>query len=277
MDFYLGTQILAIALLLELPYLLVTKKQYPWHELWTSIFVDGLRLLSDVTIFSVFLAINIAIWRHRIFNIQFFSPVLEFIFLFVLYDIFYYILHMGSHKLRFMWASHIVHHSSEDYVIVGHVRAGFFPWQPIFFPFALLGFDPVMFFFAASLDRIYQVLIHTEAFDSFGILDYVFNSPRLHRWHHSKKGPSGGKNIAGVFIIFDRMFGTFIDHGEEEIGILGMPRKITPWDLVLYEYRKMFRDFREQKGFKNKMTVFIRTPKATAQRERRTKEIIWHP
>jgi sterol desaturase/sphingolipid hydroxylase (fatty acid hydroxylase superfamily) len=125
----------------------------------------------------------------------------------------YYWFHRLSHRVAWMWATHAVHHSATQMVLPAAIRLG---WTELvsggwiaFVPLALLGFAPEMIGLLLGLNLLYQYLLHTEAPISFGPLEWVLNTPRHHRVHHSCDAAFLDCNFGGVLILFDRLFGTF--------------------------------------------------------------------
>jgi sterol desaturase/sphingolipid hydroxylase (fatty acid hydroxylase superfamily) len=131
---------------------------------------------------------------------------------FVASDFFYYWFHRWSHECALGWFSHVVHHQSEDYNLSVALRQD--AWQPFFslwfqLPLAVLGLDPHTFASAYGFMIVYQYWIHTRFISTLGPLEWVLNTPSHHRVHHGVDAPYLDKNHAGVFIIWDRLFGTF--------------------------------------------------------------------
>ncbi len=158
---------------------------------------------------------------------------------FFLYDHQYYWAHRMSHTMNFLWATHIPHHQSEEYNLSVALRQGAF--QGAFFwvfylPLAFIGFPPVMFIACAQLDTIYQFFIHTRLVGKLGFLEWFMNTPSHHRVHHAQNEKYIDKNHAGVFIIFDRFYGSFKEEEEEPVyGIVSPLRSFNPfWGTVHY-------------------------------------------
>jgi sterol desaturase/sphingolipid hydroxylase (fatty acid hydroxylase superfamily) len=156
-----------------------------------------------------------------------------FLILFVLVDFCYYWAHRYSHEISLFWGGHVVHHQSEDYNLSVALRQGSFQvfFTFIFFlPLAFFGFDPKSFVLANALGTLYQFWIHTESIDKMGWVELVFNTPSHHRVHHGRNPKYIDKNHAGVFIIWDKMFGTF--QVEEERPTYGITTPLNSWDPI---------------------------------------------
>ncbi len=131
---------------------------------------------------------------------------------FVLSDLAYYWAHRLSHGVNILWIGHVVHHQSEDYNLAVALRQSVLQkvllmW--VYWPLALAGFPPEIFLTCMAVNLLYQFWIHTELIDTLGPLEWVMNTPSHHRVHHGRNPEYIDRNHAGVFIVWDRMFGTF--------------------------------------------------------------------
>jgi sterol desaturase/sphingolipid hydroxylase (fatty acid hydroxylase superfamily) len=150
---------------------------------------------------------------------------------FILVDFAYYLFHWMSHRVNFMWAAHAVHHQSESYNLsvalrqswLQQVYSGFF-----YLPLALTGLPVGAFFLMSSLNTLYQFWIHTQLINRMGPLEWIINTPAHHRVHHGVDDPYIDRNYAGVFIIWDRLFNTFID--EEFSPRYGVVKPLRSWN-----------------------------------------------
>lgn len=170
--------------------------------------------------------------HHRIFDISS-TSVSAAIACLLAYDLMYYWAHRCSHDINIMWGSHIPHHQSEEYNLTVALRQGVF--QGCFFwifylPLALVGFPPALFLTMASIDTLYQFWIHTRTIGKLGPLEWVLNTPSHHRVHHAKNPKYIDKNHGGILIIWDRIFGTFVE--EEEEPIYGTATPLRSWNPV---------------------------------------------
>lgn len=135
-------------------------------------------------------------------------------------DFFYYWFHRKSHEIGAFWAAHSVHHQSEEYNLSVALRQGafqgFFSWA-FYLPLALLGFPPATFITCSALNTLYQFWIHTRLIGRLGPVEWIFNTPSHHRVHHGRNPRYIDRNHAGVLIIWDRMFGTFVPETDEPV------------------------------------------------------------
>ena len=146
--------------------------------------------------------------------------LLMWIFAFIAVDFLYYWWHRASHRVNLLWAAHVVHHQSEDYNLAVALRQSILTALttiPFYLPLAILGVPPIVFFICSALNTLYQFWIHTRLVGTLGPLEWVMNTPSHHRVHHGINPAYIDKNHAGVFIAWDRWFGTFVEEGEEPI------------------------------------------------------------
>ncbi len=146
-------------------------------------------------------------------------------------DLCYYWFHRAGHRMNFIWAGHAVHHQSEDYNLAVALRQSWYiPLVSWVFdvPLALLGFPPVMYLTAKTFNTLYQFWIHTEAIGTLGPLEWVLNTPSHHRAHHGVNPEYIDKNYAGIFIIWDRLFGTF--EPEKDEVVYGTVKPVASWN-----------------------------------------------
>lgn len=164
-------------------------------------------------------------------------------------DLAYYWFHRVSHERRYFWASHVVHHSSQHYNLTtalrqtwtGNVSASF-----IFkLPLVLIGFPPTMVFLFSGISLVYQFWIHTETIKRMGPLELVMNTPSHHRVHHATNARYLDANYAGVLIIWDRLFGTFVPESDAEkprYGIISNLNTFNPIRIAFHEWIAIGRD-----------------------------------
>ena len=183
-------------------------------------------------------------------------------------DFCYYWAHRIGHESRFFWASHIVHHSSQKYNLSTALRQ---TWTGGFFGFIfyitlpILGFHPLMIFTQMSVSLIYQYWIHTELINKMPKwFETVFNTPSHHRVHHGSNPIYLDRNHAGIFIIWDKLFGTFQPELQEEKVIYGLTSNIwtyNPIKIAFLEWVAVFSDaFKAKTSFINKLKYFIKPP-----------------
>jgi sterol desaturase/sphingolipid hydroxylase (fatty acid hydroxylase superfamily) len=181
-------------------------------------------------------------------------------------DFFYYWFHRVSHENRFFWASHVVHHSSKKYNLSTALRqtwTGSFMSFVFWLPLALLGFHPVMILAQMSISLIYQYWIHTELIDKLPKwFEAFFNTPSHHRVHHATNPQYLDRNHAGIFIIWDKLFGTFEPEIEKPVyGLVTNINTYNPIKIAFLEWVNLFKDAVKSKtSLSNKLNYFIKPP-----------------
>ncbi|MCZ8018820.1 sterol desaturase family protein [Novosphingobium sp.] len=169
---------------------------------------------------------------------------------FVLDDFLYYVFHRSAHRVRWFWASHVNHHSSQHYNLSTALRQTWTGWLALSFvfklPLAAIGFPPAMILFCTGVNLIYQFWIHTEAIKRFPRwFEALMNTPSHHRVHHATNPRYLDANYAGVFIIWDRIFGTFVAEVDDEPIRYGIVRQLGTFNLlyaVFHEWIGIARD-----------------------------------
>ena len=186
---------------------------------------------------------------------------------FVLYDLSYYWLHRCHHEIKFLWASHVVHHHGEEFNLSTALRQTgtdfIFKWV-FYTPMLFLGVPPEIFVTVAALNLIYQFWVHTEHIDRLGFLDYIFVTPSNHRIHHAQNKEYIDANYGGVFIIWDIIFGTFKDERKELKPIYGTSKPLKSWNPFWANFEvwtEIFKDTWRTKSWKDKFKVWISRPK----------------
>jgi sterol desaturase/sphingolipid hydroxylase (fatty acid hydroxylase superfamily) len=184
--------------------------------------------------------------------------------LFLLDDLAYYVFHRASHEIRLFWNFHVVHHSSEHYNLSVAVRQSWFSgllhW--IFYaPVMLLGFAPWMFALMHGFNLIYQFWIHTKFIRRLGPLEWILNTPSHHRVHHGVNEQYLDKNYAGVLIIWDRLFGSFVPETEEpRYGIIKPLKSYNPLWINAHAWFEMFAAIRSNRGLRAKLKSIFGSP-----------------
>lgn len=160
------------------------------------------------------------VYEHRIADVGRASAWWSWFVLLFAEDCCYYWFHRTHHEVRLLWAAHVNHHSSQHYNLSTALRQALLTpvTGPIFWtPLALVGFPPWMILTAQAWSLLYQFWLHTEAVDRLGPLELVMNTPSHHRVHHGKNVRYLDRNHAGIFILWDKLFGTFEPEGERVV------------------------------------------------------------
>ncbi|MDC0362363.1 sterol desaturase family protein [Halioglobus sp.] len=184
----------------------------------------------------------------------------------VVYDFCYYWLHRMGHERSILWAAHVAHHQSEDYNLSTALRqtsTGFLLGWIFFIPMYILGVPAEVVVSVGSLNLIYQFWVHTEHIPKLGWYEWFFVTPSNHRVHHAQNDRYMDRNYGGLFIIWDRLFGTFQEELDEEpvvFGIRGPLKSFNPLKALTHIYIDMFRDSRRTARWRDKVKVwFART------------------
>ena len=167
---------------------------------------------------------------------------------FIALDFLFYWSHRISHRVRLVWATHQAHHSSEYYNFATALRQkwngsmGIIMWTPL----PLLGIPPAVVFGVYSLNLIYQFWVHTERIGKlWKPVEFVMNTPSHHRVHHGSDAEYLDRNYAGVFILWDRLFGTFrAETFRPRYGLTTPVGTHNIWRLQTHEYASIGRDVR---------------------------------
>lgn len=189
----------------------------------------------------------------------------SWLILFFIDDIAYYWFHRVSHEMRLFWNFHVVHHSSQYYNLSVAVRQSWFSgilhWV-FYAPLMLMGFAPWMFAVMHGFNLIYQFWIHTRFIDRFpGWVEFIFNTPSHHRVHHGVNNPYLDKNYAGVLIIWDRMFGSFVPETEEpRYGIIKPLRSFNPLWINTHAWVEMFEAMKTRPTLRGKLKCVFASP-----------------
>ncbi len=215
-------------------------------------------LFTKAMVFGIFTFVH----RFAIFNIgyQWWAWAL----IFFADDFSYYWFHRISHECRFFWASHVVHHSSQRYNLGTALRQTwtgtfmswiFWAWLP------LVGFPPLMVLTMQAVSLLYQFWIHTELIRNMGPLEAVLNTPSHHRVHHGTNHEYLDRNHAGILIVWDRMFGTFIP--EKEKVVYGLTKNIgsyNPFRIAFHEWVDIWHDVRQSPDWRLKLKYVFGRP-----------------
>jgi sterol desaturase/sphingolipid hydroxylase (fatty acid hydroxylase superfamily) len=191
------------------------------------------------------LALYDRLYAHRLFEPG--TGAMAFVLLFFAEDLTYYAWHRASHEVRFLWAAHENHHSSQYYNLSTALRQSWttpFTVPLFYFWLPLAGFTPAMIATQISLSLIYQFWIHTELIDRMPAwFEAIFNTPSHHRVHHGANVDYLDRNHGGILIVWDRLFRTF--EPEREPVVYGLTKNVdtfSPPRLAFHEWIAMFRD-----------------------------------
>ncbi len=239
------------------------RKTYRLNDAVTNINLGTLDQLTGTFTKVVNIGIYTLVFEQlAFFNIE--ANWTSFWVLFVLYDLCYYWSHRMAHEISLFWGGHVVHHQSEDYNLSVALRQSStsFLWSfPFYLPLALMGFSPVQMVFVAGFNLLYQFWIHTEHVGKLGWFEWVMNTPSHHRVHHGRNPKYIDRNYAGVFIIWDRMFGTFTE--EEERPTYGITKPLNSWNPLyanVAHYVDLWQTIKKTRSLGDALRVLFRPP-----------------
>ena len=204
------------------------------------------------------------LYEHRIVDIV--EPLGGWSWVVLLFaeDCCYYWFHRAHHEIRFLWAAHVNHHSSTHFNLSTALRQPLLtPFTgPIFWaPLPLIGFPPWMVLTAQAWSLLYQFFLHTEIVDRLGPLELVMNTPSHHRVHHGNNVEYLDKNHAGIFIIWDRLFGSFeLERSRVIYGLTKDIRTYNPLRIGFHEVTAMGRDVSRAPNLLARMGYILRPP-----------------
>jgi alkylglycerol monooxygenase len=184
----------------------------------------------------------------------------------VFYDFCYYWLHRAGHETAIFWAAHVVHHQSQDYNLSTALRqtsSGALLGWVFYIPMALAGVPPLVFGIVALIDLLYQFWVHTEHVGKLGWFDRWFCSPSNHRVHHAVNDMYLDKNYGGIWVVWDRMFGSFKDEDLAQPCIYGTRSPLNSWDPLWANaegYASMLKDAWHAQSWMDKLRVLYKPP-----------------
>ncbi|NNE66849.1 MAG: sterol desaturase family protein [Pyrinomonadaceae bacterium] len=245
------------------------RDEYDSKDAWTNILIG---LIS--AIFGTLLALATSIVYITIYELSPFkmpmNSVWPWLILIIADDLLYYWFHRISHESRLFWNFHVVHHSSYRYNLSVAVRQSWFSgvlhWI-FYLPAAFVGFPFWAFALVHGFNLIYQFWIHTELVDRLGPLEWILNTPSHHRVHHGINPQYLDKNYAGIFIVWDRMFGTFEPEDEPvEYGITTGMDSYNPLWINTHAWFEMLEKLRSRSGFLEKLRCIFLSPDMNLER-----------
>ena len=229
----------------------------------------GLGVMSQVTgVFGKLLRIGVytlAFEHVALLRLPADAPWV-WLFALVFYDFCYYWLHRAGHRVAVLWAAHAVHHQSEDYNLSTALRqtsSGFLLGWIFYLPMAVAGVPPLVFASVALIDLLYQFWVHTQQVGKLGWFDRWFCSPSNHRVHHAVNDKYLDKNYGGILIVWDRLFGSFVEEDDAEPCVYGTRSPLRSWNPVwanLQVYRDLALDSWRARSWADKLRVWLMPP-----------------
>ena len=228
----------------------------------------GLLLGNIIVAFAIkgiVLAFHIYLYQFRVFDFVNEVPIWAlWTMTFISIDLVFYVYHRMSHRIRFLWAIHLSHHSSEEMnFAVSFRQAWFGPISkiPFFMILPLLGFDPTIIAVAGVISTLWGIVGHTQVIGKLGPLEWIFNTPSHHRVHHGSNKQYIDKNYGNLLIIWDRMFGTFEPEEEEvKFGLVNNVNTFNPVKVTFIAWMSMINELKQKNSLSEVIKVIFGPP-----------------
>lgn len=242
-----------------------------------SIFMGLMSVVTNGA--AAFITLGMLLWAEQFKMFDLPLTITVIIACFILDDLRYYLHHRIAHRCRWPWAMHIIHHSSQRYSLAVALRQG---WTKHFtgttvlkIPLVLVGFDPILVIFCGALNAVYQFFLHTETIHKLPKwFEAVFNTPSHHRVHHGKNPEYLDSNYAGTFIIWDKIFGTFVPENENSYPDYGLVKDFetfNPFKIFIHEYWGIIKDvFGNNRSIKDRILYIVAPPGWSHDNSRKT-------
>lgn len=237
---------------------------YEKRDAWTSILLGTGAVVVGLPFRFFFLWVLTLLYNVRLFTIE--PTFWGYIALLFAEDCCYYWSHRVNHEVRLFWAGHVNHHSSQHYHLATALRQSWTqPYMMWIFwlPLPLLGFSPKMILMQQAISLIYQFFIHTQLVGKLGPLEWIMNTPSHHRVHHAVNVRYLDRNHAGIFIIWDRLFGTFQAERDDDVPVYGITKNLETNRLMhvaFHEWAAIARDVRRAPDFWTKLKYMFAAP-----------------
>ncbi|MCU1717990.1 sterol desaturase family protein [Pseudomonas sp. 5P_3.1_Bac2] len=229
------------------------------NSLSTGVLSTGFGLLSKV----LGVVTYTFAWQHLALLEMSGSALWVWLLAFVLYDFCYYWNHRLGHERNVLWAAHSVHHQSEEYNLSTALRqtsSGFLLSWVFYLPMAVLGVPPLVFLSVAAMNLLYQFWVHTRHIPKLGWLEWLLITPSNHRVHHAQNPLYMDRNYGGVFILWDRLFGTFQEELDTEPAIFGVTTPLASWNPLWANaqfYLALWRDVTRAQSWWDKLRIWF--------------------
>ncbi|WP_448212840.1 sterol desaturase family protein [Colwellia sp. MEBiC06753] len=240
---------------------------YRFNDALSSLSLGIFSRISGILMAMIPLSAYFWIYQHyAIFQFPNNEPWL-WLLAFIAYDLGYYWVHRFGHRIAIMWGSHVVHHSSEEYNLTTALRQtgtpSAFGWL-IFLPLAFIGISPYLLVACGSLNLIYQFWVHTRHINKLPAwFEAIFVTPSHHRVHHALNRDYIDKNFAGVFIVWDKLFGSFQTEKPDVDIVYGVSHQLNSWNPIwanIQVYWYLLLDALHTKRWQDKVKLWFKPP-----------------
>ena len=218
------------------------------------------NLLTKTSILGFYLFL----YQYRLLDIPSFSLWIQIILTLIVIDFIYYWFHRTSHRVRFFWGIHMNHHSSEEMNFLVSLRQAWFNplfRVPFFFILPLIGFNPFLTFIVGAASTLWAVIQHTQTIGKLGPLEWFMVTPSAHRVHHGVNEEYLNKNFGNLFIVWDRIFGTYAEEKEAVIfGLTTNVKTFNPFRITAFSWIQFVNDFKASNNLSDKFMSFFGSP-----------------
>lgn len=233
---------------------------YDWRAFWTTVRINAWRVVVESLPMGAFLgaSLPLGVWcyEQRLWTVPM-DSVWGWVAMFFVTEFFYYWMHRAGHRIRWYWASHMVHHSGNQYNLSAAFRqsvTGKITGAFIFFaPQCALGFSPDMVLLSYAFNLVYQFWIHTDTIGKLGWLEGWLNTPSAHRVHHGANPEYLDCNYGGTILLFDRLFGTYVPERDDLPVRVGLVQPLTTYSalgILFHEWIKLGRDLMKARSLR---------------------------
>ena len=223
------------------------------------------NILMSFAIKGATLRLHIFLYQFRVFDLVNVIPLWAmWLMTFILIDFVFYIYHRFSHRVRFLWAIHMSHHSSEEMNFAVSMRQAWLgPVSkiPFFIVLPILGLDPTIIAVAGVISTLWGVVGHTQIVGKLGPLEWILNTPSHHRVHHGANSEYIDKNYGNLLIIWDRMFGTFEpEKAKVKYGLVNNVNTFNPIKITFMGWQSMMQDIQKAKNYREVFSIIFGPP-----------------
>jgi sterol desaturase/sphingolipid hydroxylase (fatty acid hydroxylase superfamily) len=248
----------------------VRHQPYDWRACAAS-FADAFgRRAVDTLGLSITAPVLAWAYAHRVTTLELSTPTTMAV-LFIGQEFFYYWYHRAAHRVGWFWATHCVHHSPNELTLAAALRLGWtgkLTGTGVFFaPLVWLGFSPVAVLAVVAANLLYQFWLHAAWMPRLGPLEWVFNTPSHHRVHHACNPEYLDCNYGGVLIVFDRLFGSFVQERDDIVIRYGLTEPLlshNPLRIALHGWLAFGRALWQARGWRERARVVFGPPAPVA-------------
>lgn len=240
----------------------ILKKKYEFREAITNSIVGIGHLLSGLLVAGLIYKFRSDIYEFRLLNFP--RSAWAYIILVFAEDYTWYWFHRISHRCRIFWCDHEIHHSSQFYNLTTAFRMtwvgvciSWIFWTPL----CWIGFPPEWVILQQAISNLYTFFLHTETVKRLGPIELIFNTPSHHRAHHGTNKEYLDKNYGGIFVIWDRLHGTFVrEEAHPRYGVSSGFQSENPLNIVTHMWIEFMQGVWKTPGWLNKVRYAFGRP-----------------